>query len=89
MENLNIDTSIYINLIYIGIIFMIVFLTLLIIHIPFYVSLILNIKQLYNGETITYKDNFFIALKNIKKIFYTYRYIFKYVWLIPSLLIIV
>ncbi len=89
VENLNIDTSLYINLTYIIVIFMIVFITLLIIQIPFYLSLILNVNQLYKGEKITYKENFFIALKNIKKAFYTYRYIFKYVWLIPCLLLIV
>ena len=65
------------------IILTIVYLTL---YIPFWLATIKSIKQWYNWEEITVKENIIYWLKNIFNSFKTYWYVFAYVALIPALI---
>lgn len=84
-----IDTSSYINMWYFWIIYFIISISVLILKIPFYISLVKNISDTYKWENFQKNENLKFSFSRIWKIFNTYWYIFKYVALIPSLLLIV
>ena len=61
----------------------------LILIIPFLLATIKSIKQAYNWENITSQDNVLYWFKNLWNSFKTYWYIFAYIALIPSIIIII
>ncbi len=83
------NTALYIQLAYFGMIYFIVILSILIIKIPFNLSLIKNINSHFKGENFNSLDNLKYWIKNLSNIFRVYRYLFKYVYLLPSLLLII
>lgn len=83
-----IDTSSYINMWYFWIIYSIISISVLILKIPFYISLVKNISDTYKWDNFQKNENLKFSFSRIWKIFNTYWYIFKYVALIPSLLLI-
>ncbi|MDQ7009192.1 MAG: hypothetical protein Q9M94_02780 [Candidatus Gracilibacteria bacterium] len=72
--------------IYIFVILIVLYLTL---YIPFLLATIKGIKQGYNGEKVTAKENVIYGFKNLLNSFRTYWFIFAYVALIPALIGIV
>ena len=70
------------------VLFMIWLILYLILYIPFFVWLVKSIGQWFDWEEITPKKNIYFWFKNLGWIFKTYRFIFAYVALIPSLLFI-
>lgn len=83
-----IDSNSYINLWYFWIIWFILFITVALLKIPFFIALIKNIKDAYNWELIDKKSNLIYWFSKLWAIFNTYWLIFKYVALIPSLILI-
>lgn len=84
-----IDANSYINMWYFAIIYFIIFISLTVLYIPFFISLIKNINDKFNWEVIDKNESLSYWFKNTWKIMNTYWYIFKYVWLIPALILIV
>lgn len=84
-----IDTNSYINMWYFWIIYSIISISVLILKIPFYISLVKNISDTYKWDNFQKNENLKFSFSRIWKIFNTYWYIFKYVALIPSLILIV
>ena len=70
-----------------------VWIILIILYVTFYIPFLLAtikwIKQAYNAENITVKENIIYWFKNILKSFQTYWFIFAYVALIPAIIWIV
>ncbi len=67
---------------------MILFITYLLLIIPVFLGLLKSIKQAINNEQITTKNNIFYWFSNLINSFKTYWYIFAYVALIPSIIFI-
>ncbi len=88
-KDVGIDANSYINIWYFAIIYWFIALSVVILKIPFYISLIKNIENSYNWELVNKNSNLKYWFASILKIFNTYWYIFKYVVLIPSLVLIV
>jgi hypothetical protein len=84
-----IDVNSYINMWYYWIIYFIISISVLILKMPFYISLVKNISDLYKWKSFDKKENLKHGFTRIWKILNTYRYIFKYVALIPCLILIV
>ena len=83
----NINWLIYSNEIVIWIsIFIILTIVYLTLYIPFWLATIKSIKQWYNWEEITVKENIVYWFKNIFNSFKTYWYVFAYVALVPALI---
>ena len=70
-------------------VFIILIILYLTLYIPFWLATIKSIKQWYNWEEITVKENIIYWFKNIFNSFKTYWYVFAYVTLIPALIWIV
>ncbi len=60
-----------------------------IIYIGFFLWLVKSIKQAFDWDKITSKDNVLYGFNNILNSFKTYWYLFAYVYLIPALIFIV
>lgn len=73
---------------YFAIIYWFIALSVVILKIPFYISLVKSINDSFNWELINKNTNLMYWFKSIWKIFNTYWYIFKYVMLIPSSILI-
>ncbi len=58
-------------------------------YIWFWIWLIRSIKQWFNWEDVTPKENLFYGFRNISNSFKTYWYVFAYVYLIPAIIFIV
>jgi hypothetical protein len=84
-----IDANSYVNMWYFAIIYWFIALSVAILKIPFYISLVKNIENSFNWELVNKNANLKYWFTSIWKIFNTYWYIFKYVVLIPSLLLII
>ncbi|MFA5916696.1 MAG: hypothetical protein WC850_00495 [Candidatus Gracilibacteria bacterium] len=88
-KDVGIDANTYINIGYFAIIYGFIALSIAILKIPFYISLVKNIENSFNGELVNKNTNLKYGFTSIGKIFNTYWYIFKYVVLIPSLILII
>ncbi|NDK09049.1 hypothetical protein EOM39_07475 [Candidatus Gracilibacteria bacterium] len=84
-----IDINSYVNMGYFGVIYSIISLSVAILKFPFYISFVKNISDAYKGNNFDKIENLKFGFARIFKILNTYRYIFKYVALIPCLLLIV
>lgn len=95
MKFANVDTSVwldtnsYINMWYFAIIYWFIAFCVIVLKIPFYISLVKNISDSFKWVVIDMSWNLKYWFSSIWKIFNTYWYIFKYIALIPSLLLIV
>ena len=65
------------------------FLLYLLLYIPILLGLIQSIKQAYNWEKITWKQNVFYWFSRFSNSMKTYWYIFSYVALLPSIIFII
>lgn len=83
------DSNSYINMWYFAVIYWFITFSVMVLKIPFYISLIKNISDSYKWEIINKSLNLKYWFLSIWKIFNTYWYIFKYIALIPSVLLIV
>lgn len=83
-----VDSNSYINMWYFWIIYSIISFSILFLKIPFYISLIKSISDTIKWEFVDINANFIYWFKCIFKIFSTYWYIFRYVALIPCLILI-
>lgn len=83
-----IDTNSYVNMWYFGVIYSIISLSVIILKIPFYISFVKNISDVYKWNNFDQNENLKFWFSRIFKILNTYRYIFKYVALIPCLILI-
>jgi len=88
-KDVGIDANSYINMWYFAIIYGFIALSIAILKIPFYISLVKSINDSFNWKLVSKNANLLYWFVSIWKIFNTYRYIFKYVALIPSLILIV
>jgi hypothetical protein len=84
-----IDVNSYVNMWYFWIIYSVISISVLILKIPFYISFVRNINDSYKWELFDKNINLKHGFTRIWKILNTYRYIFKYVSLIPCLILIV
>ncbi len=87
-KELWLNTNLYIKLAYFAIVYTLVIISFVIIKIPFLTSLIKNINETYNWINFNYMDNLKYWFKNIWNMFRVYWYIFKYILLLPSLILI-
>ncbi len=85
----SIDTNSYINMWYFWIIYSVISLSVIILKVPFYVSFVKNISDVFKWNNLDINENLKYGFSRIFKILNTYRYIFKYVALIPCLILIV
>ncbi|MBP8016946.1 hypothetical protein KAZ01_02965, partial [Candidatus Gracilibacteria bacterium] len=63
--------------------YFIYFLFLIFLNIGIYLGVIKYLNLVHNGETPDIKKSLIFGMNNIINSFYTYYYIFIYVWLIP------
>lgn len=84
-----IDINSYVNMWYFWVIYSIISLSVAILKFPFYISFVKNISDAYKWNNFDKIENLKFWFARIFKILNTYRYIFKYVALIPCLLLIV
>lgn len=69
--------------------YMVLWIIYLMVYIWFFLWLIKSIKQAFDWEEVTWKENVFYGFRNILNSFSTYWYIFAYIYLIPALIFIV